>query len=127
MALFLIDGRKFDVGIESLERSAEIREGSASGVALSGRRIRDIKGVYYDYSLTISTDGLSPAEYDALYETITAPVESHTVSVPYGQSTLVYEAYITGAFDTLESSAENGENLWGGLAFTFTAMEPKRR
>ena len=52
--------------------------------------------------------------------------ERDTVTVPYGQGTVTFEAYVSGVEDELKRMGD-GFNRWGGLTVTFTAMSPKRR
>lgn len=128
MSVFTIDGKAYNVFVpaDGIRRSGQILDGENAGRTLSGSMIRDIIGTYYNYSISIDADNTDSAEYDALYNVITAPVDSHLLEVPYGQTTLVFEAYITSAADTLKSMA-NGVNRWGDLTISFVAMEPQRR
>lgn len=124
--LFMVDGLAFRAGVTSISRQAEVRDGRNGGTSLSGRAVRDLVGTYYHYTMGLSTLDMDSGEYDALYELLTAPVESHIVTVPYGQGTLTYEAFISSVSDTLELAEPGGQNIWGGLTVAFTAMEPKR-
>lgn len=66
------------------------------------------------------------AQYDALYEILTAPVDNHQIMVPYGQGFLEYQAYISKVTDSLKSCIY-GVQRWGDLTVTFTAVSPHRR
>ena len=127
MAL-VIDGRSFQVEIpqNGMKRAGNILDGPNAGRTKSGYMHRDIIGTYYNYTVQVNTNASDFEQYDALYEILTAPVDCHTIVVPYGQTTLTFEAYITNVDDNLIVT-QNGKNLWGGLSFTFTAMEPQRR
>lgn len=125
MAVFTLDGRNYCVGVKSIHRSAAIKEGKNSGTAMSGAMVRDLIGTFYSYSIELDMRLLSPSDYDEFYETITAPVESHVLVVPYGQGTMRYEAYVTGAEDVCRLPAN--VRIWGGLKVTFYAREPQRR
>jgi len=120
-----IDGNEYDVQVTGLTRKAAVLDGKNAGRVLSGRMTRDIIGTYYNYDISFGTSKLSPADYDALYELLTAPVEYHTITVPYGQGTKTFEAYVANATDTLRRMTQN-YNHWGDLTITFTAMEPQR-
>lgn len=128
MSVFTIDGKAYNVFVpaDGIRRDGRILDGKNAGRTLSGSMIRDIVGTYYNYSISIDADNTDSAEYDELYNVITAPVDSHLLEVPYGQTTLVFEAYITSAADTLKSMA-GGVNRWGDLTISFVAMEPQRR
>ena len=126
--IFSIDGRYFNIRIpeEGIKRSFSVADSDKAGRVLTGRMQRDIIGTFYNYSISIDTNNLSKTEYDEFYEIISAPVDYHIIKVPYAQSTLEFEAYVTEGEDTLKISNKNG-NKWDGLSLNFIAMEPKRK
>ena len=120
-----IDGTPFDVGVVYIKRQARIPDGPNAGESKRGDWIRDVYGTYYDYILAFDTSaGLSRADYDTLYSILTAPVEFHTLVVPYGQSTLSFAAGITGAEDNVILMDDG--TVWGNLSITFRAKSPQR-
>ena len=120
-----IDGTSFDVGVEYIKRQARIEDGPNAGNSKRGDWIRDVYGTFYDYILAFDTSsGLSKEDYDTLYSVITAPVEFHTLVVPYGQSTLPFYAGITGAEDNVILMDDG--TVWGNLSITFRAKAPQR-
>ena len=120
-----IDGASFDVGVEYIKRQARIEDGPNAGNSKRGDWIRDVYGTYYDYILAFDTSaGLTREDYDTLYSILTAPVEFHTLAVPYGQSTLTFTAGITGAEDTVILMDDG--TVWGNLSITFRAKSPQR-
>ena len=120
-----IDGTPFDVGVEYSKRKARIPDGPNAGEAKRGDWIRDVYGTFYDYVLAFDTSaGLSRTDYDTLYSILTAPVEFHTLVVPYGQSTLTFYAGITGAEDNVILMDDG--TVWGNLSITFRAKAPQR-
>lgn len=125
--VFKIDGKSYDVMVPDggLQRTAAVLDGDNAGRSKSGRMIRDVIGTYYNYTLQIDTSRLNVAQYDALYEVLTSPADSHTIVMPYGQGTLTFEAYVSNVSDSVKLMA-NGKTLWGDLSVTFTAMGPKR-
>lgn len=125
MAVFTLDGRAYDVSVTALQRKAAILDGENAGRAKSGRMLRDIIGTYYNYSMEIDTGSLKVSDYDALYEALTAPVDSHRLTVPYGQGTMTFDAYVSNVDDALKL-ATGRVNLWGDLKLNFVAMAPKR-
>lgn len=125
---FTLDGVTYNVRVprEGIKRSGQVLDGDAAGrSANTAAMIRDIKGTFYNYSITIDTNETAPAEYDRLYNILTAPEDYHTLKVPYGQGTMTFKAYVTSAEDTL-ISMENGVNIWGGLTVNFIATAPAR-
>ena len=125
--VFKVDGVSYNVIVPEggLKRQGRVLDGESVGRMLSGRMMRDIVGTYYNYAMQIDTRNLDVAQYDALYQVLSAPVDYHTVILPYGQSTLTFQAYVTNLDDELVLIQE-GRNLWGNLAFTFVAMQPER-
>lgn len=128
MSVFTLDGKAYNVFVpaDGIRRSGQILDGENAGRTLSGMMIRDIIGTYYNYSISIDTQQLQVEEYDALYDAVTAPVDYHELTVPYGQGELSFRAYITGAEDVLKTM-ESGINRWGDLTLSFVAMAPQRR
>lgn len=123
--LFKIDGRGFSgVGVESLKRSFRIPDGTNAGDMLSGDYERDLVGTYYDYDLVITTSDLAVNEYDALFEALSAPVNSHMVEMPYGMTSITYEAMIEAGDDELIPMDDG--TWWGNLNVTIRAKKPQR-
>lgn len=125
--VFTVDGRAYNVTVPAggIKRSGKVMDGDKAGRLQTGRMERDIIGTYYNYSLQIDTKNLDVTEYDELFQTLSAPVDYHTVTLPYGQSTLTFEAYVANVDDVLKFM-QGDRNIWGGLSFNFVAMEPQR-
>lgn len=120
-----IDSASFDVGVVYIKRQARIPDGPNQGESKRGDWIRDVYGTFYDYILAFDTSaGLTKADYDTLYQLITSPVEFHTLTVPYGQSTMTFFAGITGAEDNVILMDDG--TVWGNLSITFRAKAPQR-
>lgn len=133
MADFAVNGIKLDgiyyrvkVTFKSLKRSFSLMEGNNKGVALSARTIRDILGTQYSYSMNVEPDDANPTEYDDFFDAISSPVNYHTISLPYGQTEIVFEAQITSGSDTYRGNM-GGYERWGGMTVNFNPMEPQRR
>lgn len=129
MAIFTIDGKEFNVTVPSggIQRSFSVLDTDKSGRSQSGDMIRDIIGTYYNYSIAINTKLLKNKEYDDLYEIISSPAEYHMLTVPYGQTTLTFKAYVTSGTDSFDTVDKNGTKRWKGLKLNFVAMSPQRR
>lgn len=98
--MITIDNNSFDVGVIKITRKASQKIESL-GTTLDLRKHYDIKGTYYDYEVELATNHMNVTDYDNLYEAITDPQESHTVTLPYGQTTLTFEARVSVASDAL--------------------------
>ena len=123
----LMDGitYRLNVRYETLGRNFRLDEGQNAGKMLSGDYTRALMGTYYDYSMAVEPDPRYPADYDAFYEAISAPVSSHSITLPYGQSTITYEAMVSEGADLLRGKVAN-RTRWGGLQVQFTAKKPQR-
>lgn len=122
--MITIDNNTYDVGVIKITRKASQKIESL-GTTMDLRKHYDIKGTYYDYEVEIATAHLNVSDYDSLYEVLTTPQESHTVTMPYGQSTLTFEARISVASDVLVRSFTNLKK-WGTLKVTFEALTPQK-
>lgn len=125
--MLTIDGKNYNVLIkaDTLQREFEIAEGDGSLTFIDGDEDPDVIGTYINYSVEIDTRMTAPEEYDALFEVLSAPVKFHTVTFPYGQSTLTFEARITGGSDTFKRRLAD-VNYWGGFSLQFKAKKPQR-
>lgn len=121
-----MDGTVYRVRLpyRGLTRQFNITEGRNKGTSLSYRTIRDIQGTGYSYTLAVEPDPLYPEDYDAFYEAISAPVDTHIITLPFGQSTITYEAQISSGNDTFLGKRA-GTQRWNGLRINFVTIEPQ--
>ena len=125
--VFKIDGVAFTRAVvDKPKRTFTILDGENAGrQLLTAKMERDVLGTFYNYNLKIDSSFMTQEEYDNLFDILSAPVDSHTIEVPYGQSTLVYEAYVSKGSDELTKIDEEG-NHWSELTIDFVAMSPQR-
>lgn len=121
--MITIDNTTFDVGVIKITRKAS-QKVDALGTTLDLIKHYDIQGTYYDYEVELATQHMELNAYDNLYEAVTTPT-THTVTLPYGQSTLTFEARVTVASDVLVKSFTNFKK-WGILKITFEALSPQK-
>lgn len=125
MAVVTIDSQTFSVGVSKISRKAEIPDGPNEGTAKDYTWIRDVLGTAYSYTIYFDVaNGLSPTDYDTLYYLLTEPVEFHTLTVPFGQSTITFSAGITSVSDNIILMDDG--NIWGDLSVTFKPQSPQR-
>ena len=112
--------------VTSLKREGEVLDGPNAGRSINNAAmIRDVLGTFYNYTITVDQRSSDAAEYDAFFEAISAPVDSHEVTFPYAQTTLTFEAYVTSVSDEIKDAS--GDIIrWGSLSAKFVAMEPQR-
>ena len=122
-----MDGTTYRVRIvyDTLIRSFELLEGVNAGEMLSGRHERDLLGTGYTYQMQVEPDPRYPTDYDAFFEAISAPVDSHTIIMPYGQTTITYEAMVESGQDTYRGIV-GGRTKWRGLTVHYRYIEPQR-
>ncbi len=123
--VFCIDGNYFDLFIISLKRNFVVQDSEKAGRAKSGLMHRDIIGTYYNYTMEIDAKRSNRDDYDAFYDIISSPQDSHHIVAPFGQDVLEFDAYISSGEDVLRVDAYG--NHWTGISITCTAMEPQRR
>ena len=122
-----MDGTIYRVRIvyDTLVRSFELLEGVNAGEMLSGRHERDLLGTGYTYQMQVEPDPAHPEDYDVFFEAISAPVDSHTIIMPYGQSAITYEAMVESGQDTYRGTVA-GQTKWRGLTVQYRYIEPQR-
>ena len=123
-----MDGKQYRVRVklQSLTRSFRIEDSEHSAMVKSGEMKRDIIGTYYDYTMEVEPDPAALEDYDAFFEVISAPVESHSITVPYAQGTMTYDAMVYSGRDTKKGRL-GGINRWGTMEIQFKAKKPQRR
>lgn len=127
MAGITMDGTLYRVRIKypSLERSFRLLSGENAGSMKTGREDRDLLGTGYTYEMQVEPDPAYYADYDAFYEAISAPVESHTITLPYGQSTMTFQARVDSGKDSSLGKI-GGVQRWTGLTVSFAYLYPQR-
>lgn len=125
-----IDGtaHKANWVVKSLKRKAEIINGDASG-RMQGTKAMylDYVGTFYNYTGQLRrTADCTDAEWENLFTVLTSPINNHTITVPYGDSTMTAEFYISSVENTLITQ-EKGANEWERVySVTFTSMSAER-
>ena len=126
--VFKVDGVAFTRAVvDKPKRKFKVIDGENAGRLMKIAKMdRDVLGTFYNYTVTIDASFMTQTDYDNLYDILSAPVNSHQLEIPYAQSTLVFEAYVTDGDDELLGIRAD-KNYWGNLVVNFIAMEPQRR
>ena len=128
-----VDNSTYNVAIEyqSMKRAFEITEGSGKGSAISGKVRLDPVGRYYSYKMKFRALPDFPTEYDRLFLTLSQPVYSHEITLPFGQRTYTFNAMIESGKDTYQGSFKDvcggvyaSYHRWDELEITFTPADP---
>jgi hypothetical protein len=121
--MLIIDGTTYNVPVTSIQRQAEFRD-KYRLLTEGGTFERELTGVYFNYTLAIG-EITDKAEYDALHDKLTEPVESHEVTVPDHGGDRTFTAFIDTVSDAIKK-ARSGVNTWTGLSFKYISKEPTR-
>lgn len=123
----IMDGKTYRVRIvyNTLVRAFELLEGPNSGDMMSGRHERDLSGTGFSYQMKIVPDPEYPQDYDELFDSLSDPVNYHTITVPYGQGTLTYDAEIINGSDVYDGTL-SGVEQWTGLTVNFRYISPQK-
>lgn len=123
-----VDGIEYRVQVVYPSRllSFEIVEGDNTGRSLSFREIRDIGGTKYSYKMEVRAARAYPEDFDALFYAISAPVDYHRVKMPFGQTTLEFDAMVRSGSVT-DYGVSAGKRRWNEMEISFEAIEPQRR
>lgn len=122
-----MDGVTYNLGIvfPSLSRSFSFVEGVNGGMALSGKTILDTIGTKYAYTMELEPINGYQSDYDAFFYAISSPDRLHSVTLPFGQSTLTFDCYVLGGSDALEGR-RGADYKWGGMTVNFVPYAPQR-
>lgn len=128
--MFIMDGIEYDVDvgirIDELERSFEKLSTDKSGRVMSGKMYINLIGTFYNYKMTVRRGvNCSLEDYEKFFEALSAPVPFNVITVPYGQTSLTFEAYITKGSQKLIRSARE-EHYWGPLSISFISRSPQK-
>lgn len=112
---------RYDTYIDSFQ----LIEGPNAGDMLSGRHERDLVGSSDTYEMAVEPDWSYPSDFDAFYDALRAPVDSHTITVLDGQNTVTYEAMIQSGQRTYKGLL-GGVHRWAGMVVRFVPVTPQR-
>ena len=124
--MITIDNVQYDVLIASnIERAFSLKQGGQGATAQTGREIPDIIGTDYVYTVRIEPNKNKYTDYDSFYQVISSPADYHSVTLPYGQTTLTFDAMILSGQDRLTRKVGTS-NRWGSLTLQFVPIAPQR-
>lgn len=126
---FKIDGVSYSsdkIVITSITRNFNILDGDNAGRTVSGRVLRDVIGTFYNYSMTFKAKDSAAGEYGTLVETLSAPVDFHEISFPFGNKTITQRMYVTSGSDKLIkfSPGVSEENKFSDISVNFISEKP---
>jgi hypothetical protein len=127
MDVVVIDGKSYDVVVESIEESFTILYGEATGRTISdkARMTLDPIGSFFSHNVKFKPKNGKEAEYDALYEYLSKPrYDGISLKILHAQAYMEYEAYVSNGKNTLIRKIEkSGVARWDGFSANFIPME----
>lgn len=125
--MITIDGLKHKATwSQGLEQTADILNGENSGrLQATGKMHLEYIGTYLNHKGDLHRDAdCTDEEWDALFRTLSNPVNKHKGSFPFGKNqVLEQEVYISQVKRDLKYIKET--NVWSNIySVTFTAISP---
>lgn len=102
----------------------EIINGDNSG-RLQGNKDMYLEyvGTFYNYEGTlVRSRNCSREEWDRLIGVLANPINSHTITVPFRQTTMTWQFYISSGEQSLICITEDGNRWANTIAVTLTSM-----
>lgn len=121
-----VDGITYHM-ICDIKRTAVIKSSDLSGLLLDKTYFNDVIGTYLEYTVNMVVPYGYENEYTSLYEVLTNPSASHTVVVPYNQTTTTIIGRITVVSDELMGEETRGNatyKIWRKTSFKIIANSP---
>lgn len=119
-----IDGFEWDIPC-TIERTAELESSEISGMLMNKQYFNDVLGTWMRYTVSIAVPKGKEAEYDTLYEILTAPVDGHVCVFPYNQSQIAITARIDVVSDKYVR-LPNDRTIWRHTKFECIANHPSK-
>ena len=119
----IIDSTTYDIPVTDIVRTADFLDKEAYRTE-DGILHRSLIGVYFNYQIQFGQTK-DTAEYAALWEKLTEPVEYHTVTVPDESGDYTFTAYFSGLGDEIRK-VKGAANYWKNLKVNFVAQSPER-
>lgn len=122
MNIVEIDGKRYDVLVTAIERTAEVRQSENAGITLGegAEETLDTLGTFISYAITFCRRVGHEREFDELWECVVQPYNTGVwVNVVYNQTTLRYKAKFSVTTQGLQKiDKKTGKKYWGEMTVT---------
>lgn len=121
-----IGGKVWNVAILELSRNFNITDSDNAGrVIESGEMVLNRIGTFHGHKVTFGRGKTTLSEYDELYDYLSQPRNvGIPVELPYGQTTLKYDAYVSSGEQVLKLlDTKNGKEYWDTFECNFIPMK----
>ena len=124
---FVIDSQTFpNVRIMSITRIFRVVDGEGAGRTMGSDMVRNIIGTFYNYTAKFRCKLEHETEYNNLYWLLSAPVDYHTISLPFANKTITQKMCVTSGSDNLKRFKTDGENWFYEMQINFVSMSAFR-
>lgn len=122
-----MDERTYDVWItyDSMDLSFDFIEGVNADMNLLGGEILDTLGTKYSYEMRVVPNPNNLSDYDDFFYAISSPERIHSITLPFGQSTITFDAKINAGNHRFKG-IQGQQKLWTGLRVSITPIDPQR-
>lgn len=119
-----IDGNLYNVPFISIKRTFEVLDKYAERNEEDGDLLREILGVYANYTLSFGTID-DDDTYESLIDKLTEPEAFHDFELPSTKGSFKFKGYISQVSDEIEKILDNTVKFQG-LTCKFTMKKPFR-
>jgi hypothetical protein len=109
----------------SMVNEGQLIEGVNHGDMLSGRHERDLQGTKYPYKMQVEPDPRYPQDFDDFFTALTSPVDTHTVTLPYDNDVITYDAMIDMVSRTYAGKV-GGRRRWKNMSVSYFPQSLQR-
>lgn len=120
-----IDGMYFDVPLVSVKREAKVLDKFAEREEESGDMLRELLGVYLNYTMNFGTIDDDDDLYERLFDKLTEPVAFHDVTLPSTKKSYTFKCYVSSVSDEMEKIMDDTVKF-KGLTCKYIAKAPWR-
>lgn len=118
-----IDSTTYNVPVKVMSRKADMLYKYAERTE-DGNLKSELIGVYFNYDLQCGKSLHNTTAYTALWQKLTEPDDTHTITVPDEDGTVTYSCYFANIKDEVDK--EGSTNYFSNLSFSAIARGPAR-
>lgn len=123
--MIILDGIVWDV-TPKIKRTSRVKSSDLSGDMMDGSYFNDVLGQYVDFEVEIGVPWYyNGGKYADFYEALTAPVDGHTLIMPYNEGMMQFTVRVEVVEDEYVRRP-GGRNYWRNTTAKFIANGPTR-
>ncbi len=123
--MIILDGIVWDVTPE-IKRISKVKSSDLSGDMMDGSYFNDVEGQYVDFECKIGVPWYyNGGKYADFYEALAAPVDGHTLIMPYNEGMMQFTVRVEVVEDEYVRRP-GGRNYWRNTTVKFISNGPTR-